>query len=768
MNDLDQRRGDAGQDMDTEMVPRSRLARAAPAAVVLGAMAAVAIEGGVSVTDIGLYALRLVVAVILPGVLIGRLVRTGPRTGIEDLAVGFAIGTLVQVPVWWLFLKLGLSYWIWPALVVVAVAAIPKARRRVMSVKLAETPLGWSAAVASICLVSLAWLRGDFLRWSPPMPGEQHLYYGDLTLHMSIAADAKHSIPPTVPQVAGEPLYYHWLAHADMGLASRMTGIELATVLVQLWVPVILLAGIVVVAACGSRVTGRLWAGPLAAVLVYVSAEIVMGSWNPRPFSPVTQFYSWASPTQTLATVFAFPAAGVIIDYLRRGPGSTRQLWVLGVPLFLALAVAKSSELPVFIGGTAVLLLVAFLRRDRALVGRVLVVASALAATFTLATITVYGDQRGGLGLSPLSWMRRLTDVYTSIQMDAFPTPKTVIAVSIVTGIWAASVLARTWGIVLIVRHWRTVEPGQVLLAGILASGVGAYLVFDHPGGSQVYFLISAFSLGALASAWAICEWAPQLGARGAVTVGALTLAGGLAIYSATDLFPKALPARGFLNQIFFLATPALIVVATAAVLAVLVLAANRRGRLLQLSAVTVVTAVIIAGGITSTLQYTFSALPASSVAKRDAESHSEYLGVTDKTVAAARWLRDHTDSNDIVATNRHCNVGQVFPGTGPVNKCGVNSFWVSAWTERRALIEGWVFSSRVASAADPFWNPNLLRANDGFFASPSAEEAAILCKNGATYALLDRRYQPDLPSLEPVADLLYSNSDTEIYRLPC
>ena len=126
-----------------------------------------------------------------------------------------------------------------------------------------------------------------------------------------------------------------------------MTGIELATVLFQLWVPVVLLAGVVIVAACGTRISGRLWAGPLAAVLIYVSGEIVMTAWTARPFTPMIQFTSWASPTQTFALILALPAVGVVVDHLRKEDGASRQLWLLGVPLFIGLGLAKSAELPV-------------------------------------------------------------------------------------------------------------------------------------------------------------------------------------------------------------------------------------------------------------------------------------------------------------------------------------------------------------------------------------------------------------------------------------
>ncbi|MBC7630198.1 hypothetical protein [Aeromicrobium sp.] len=753
----------------------SPIVRSLPAAVVIVAMVVVAHRGGVSYGDIGLYAVRIIVAVLLPGVLLSRLVRSGRRTGIDDLAVGFAVGTLVQIPVWWLFLRLGLSYWILPLVVVVVVAAWPAARRRVLSVDLDSTPLAWSASVAAICLVALGWLRGDFLRWSPPEPGLVHNYDNDLTFHLSVAAEAKHAMPPTVPQVAGEPLYYHWLAHADMAVASRMTGIELSTILFQLWVPVILLAGVVIVAACGSRISGHLWAGPLAALFIYGIGELV-GAATSRPFAPLTQVYSWTSPSQTIAALFAIPAAGVIIDYLRRQVGSTRQLWLLGVPLFLALALAKSSELPVFMGGAGFVLVVALLRRDCALASRVLVAGLALTGSFVLSVMTVYGRQSGGIALSPLFVMRQQVAAHTDVQIDAFPSGATLIAVAVVTAIWVVAVLARAWGILLIIPRWRSADPGQILLAGALVSGIGAYLALFHPGGSQVFFMISAFTLGALASAWAICERAPRLTPKSFMVIGGLTIASGLTSYAVMDRLAKTPPDNGFGAQVLFLAIPALIVLAAVAVSASVVVVAHRRRRILHVSVSTVVTAAIVAGGIASTVQYTFSSLPDTSIAKARADITS-YAAVTGKGVTAARWIRDHSDSDTIVATNRHCLSGQVFPGSGPVNACYVVSFWVSAWSERRVLVEGWAYSGKPVEEqlkngrpypTQPFWDQPLLAANDGFFEKPSAEGAAILCKRGATYALLDRRYQPDLPSLEPVAQQVFANSDVEVYRLPC
>jgi len=756
------------------------IVRGVPAVIVVAAMVFVAHLGGVSFSDIGLYALRIVVAILIPGVLLSRLVRAGRRAGIEDLAVGFAVGTLVQLPVWWLFLNLGLTYWIWPAIVVAVVALWPAARRRVLSTEVEATPLAWSASVAAICLVALAWLRGDFLRWSPPEPGVVHNYYGDMLFHMSVAADAKYAVPPTLPQVSGDPLYYHWFAYLDMGLGSRMTGVELSTVLFQLWTPVALLAGIVIVAACGTRISGRLWAGPLAAVLIYATGEIVMSSWTARPFTSMTQHASWSSPTQTFAVILAIPAAGVVIDYVRKQDGSARQLWLLGVPLLIGLGLAKSAELPVFMGGAGILFVIALLRRERPVALRALMVGATITAAFIFSVLVFYGRQGGGLVFDPLFVMRQYARAYISVGMDPFPgatTTTTVLAVTAITGIWLVSVLGRTWGVLLLIPRWRTADPGQVMLAGTLLAGMGAYLMLFHPGGSQVFFLISAFPLGAIASAWAICEVAPRLDRRTAVATGVLTTAAGALAFASKDLVGTTRPTAGFSDQVLFLARPLVILVFVSAVLMAAVLIEHRRGRLRQISAVTVITAVFIAAGLTTTIQYTWSSPDGTSIAKRSADDSESAGAITGKGVAGARWLRGHSTHDAIIATNRHCFVNRNFPGNGPVADCDVASFWISAWTERRVLIEGWAYGNKAVEAQikngipyrrQPFWDQPLLAANDGFFKSPSDEEAAILCKRGATFALLDRRFQPDLPSLEPVAHLVFANSDVEVYRLPC
>ena len=175
----------------------------------------------------------------------------------------------------------------------------------------------------------------------------------------------------------------------------------------------------------------------------------------------------------------------------------------------------------------------------------------------------------------------------------------------------------------------------------------------------------------------------------------------------------------------------------------------HRRGLANGLSVVAVVTAVTVTAGAATTLEYTFQAIPSTGVAKRRAQAATSLATLTAGDVPA-RWLRDRTSPDTVLITNRHCVVGMVSPGLGPEpTRCDVMSFWISAWNPNvGSSLRGGRWDSAVelekinglTYKRQPFWDQAKLKANDGFFDSPSRAEAEALCSYGATYAVLDRR----------------------------
>src|SRR5690606_31851683 len=114
----------------------------------------------------------------------------------------------------------------------------------------------------------------------------------------------------------------------------------------------------------------------------------------------------------------------------------------------------------------------------------------------------------------------------------------------------------------------------------------------------------------------------------------------------------------------------------------------------------------------------------------------------------SARWIRDHSGVDDLVATNRHCTAAQGDP-------CDPRRFFVAAYSERQVLVEGWAYTSSWLKTPEgdegrvhrPFWNPSLLAANDGFFQAPNEESARIMKDLGVDWLFVDKTvpYSDDL-----------------------
>ena len=129
--------------------------------------------------------------------------------------------------------------------------------------------------------------------------------------------------------------------------------------------------------------------------------------------------------------------------------------------------------------------------------------------------------------------------------------------------------------------------------------------------------------------------------------------------------------------------------------------------------------------------------------------------------VDAARWVRDHSAPGDVLATNVHCLA------TGPNGYCDPRSFWLSAYAERRVLIEGWAFAPRVSETSDwTFWDPDLLRRNDAAFTAPTPAGLAFLRGRGVKWLVVDRRVGQESPELAALATLHYDNGRLAVYEL--
>jgi hypothetical protein len=304
------------------------------------------------------------------------------------------------------------------------------------------------------------------------------------------------------------------------------------------------------------------------------------------------------------------------------------------------------------------------------------------------------------------------------------------------------------------------------LLIGICASALGAVVVFAYPGQSQLYYLKGAAGAFGLLTAAGLKQLLPDdsldrrvVGmAMGAAVVGAITiLAFGI-------LGPRAVPtiARVQMGGVLAATIPPVVALVIVAALAWALLAWAERRRAVPRGAVPVLVVALVMG---------FS-LPAAWNLLLSPVTGTPPTGpaIPAEGIAAARWLRDHSDSSDLVATNLHCLTGKVVDGA-----CDARHFWVSAFAERRMLVEGWAYTPLandygvahgVSGSSVPFWDPARLAANDAAFVAPTVESLAALRDSYGVRWLFADLGSADAESLDRLADLRHREGAYGVYEL--
>ncbi len=145
---------------------------------------------------------------------------------------------------------------------------------------------------------------------------------------------------------------------------------------------------------------------------------------------------------------------------------------------------------------------------------------------------------------------------------------------------------------------------------------------------------------------------------------------------------------------------------------------------------------------------------------------HPDREKVPRGALAAGRWLRAHSRPDDLVATNAHCVWGREDP-------CDSRHFWVTALSERRALVEGWAYTTANIDLRRPgepvpplpFWDAERLRLNDAAFRRPSAAAFQYLRDRfGVRWLVVEERRTPPVGD---AANLRFRAGDYAVYRIP-
>jgi len=753
-------RADSG---DGEQPPADRPAawrRWLPLATAVAVAAAVLLASGTSPLDILRYAAYATLAVVLPGTLVFRALRRHPHTLVEDLAFGAAIGLVLELAGWALLSALDLRgvMWLWPALVYVPFLAVPQLRRHWwVRAYPARPSQAWSWTVAGAVSAFSLYLYGVFFSPNPILPDrEDSTQFLDLPYQLSLAAEAKRNFPLDLPQVAGEPLHYHWFAFVHVAMGSLVGGIDLPVLTMRLMVLAVCALTTVLLAVVAWRVTGWALAGAVAAVLFAVIGEFdfVAAPWP--PFGTQVTFVIWPSLSMTYSWALLVALIGAIADRIPRADGDSRipafgpGAWVMVALLALASSAAKASSLPVALGGLA-LAGAAVLVLRRRISWPIVALGAVVAAAQLFALAAVFAFKRYGLTTSPFANISGYWYGAGKNSLTQFLIIVAVFAAFLLRlQLRAAGILPLVW-----FRRGR-LTPVQWFLLGGAVAGPAFFLLFT--GYAATWFTRAGFPFSLVLSGWgyAMVVDRANLSRRGRALLAAFGAAFALVLTAiAWRWAPSSYPVRSSYGALL----PTLLLAATLAAVAVVAgvawrLAQRRWPALRGRGGAVLLTGVLLAGAPGLALDVRMSwGVPGG--------PYEEKVPVSAAQVEAARWVRDHSDPTDIVATNHHC--------TMPVYECdNYRTFWLSAYSERAVLVEGWSFAPRLQpNIWAPFWDQALLDLNERAFYEPTQAVLEELAReHGVRYLVAVRAVRPESPDLAALATLVYDNEKVAVYEI--
>lgn len=714
-----------------------------PGALVVGVTLVLAmVVAGVALGDVLLFTGYVLAFLTFPGTVVWRAVaKPGPGLG-NDLVLGTILGLVLEAPLYVLLRAIDLPSLIYgyPVAVLLVTLVVVRRRRRVGPVAVGRAHL-WSWVGAAVAGVQVLLVTKQMWTYRPL--DALRAPYVDEPFHLAIAGDLLHHFPAQMPWVDGTPLFYHWLVYVHLASAATVTHIELIVLMRSLSIALLVLLTVGGAYAAATRLTGRKWTGFVAALVLALGATPDFFGWtslvSPAQLALDSVTRAFYSPTHAFVMPLQMVLMVLVVEMIRRERWRWRP-WLLTVVVMVAVAGAKSSALPTVIAGLLLALVVAAVLRRWQAVRTLAVLFGSAVAVFLVAQQVFYG---GGTRATTIDLNGSTVQRLGILMLPEGETLPGSAPVSIWICFTVGFVLGAVPLIIGLVRGgWR--RPDLVFLIGPWAAGAGALMVLSHPALSQAYFLLGAAGFFAVATAVALSDLLPaDLSRQDVVRILGCAALGWLAMVAVRLVVGGKMPATGsvFTPTLLTQLAVGLLVLAVAVVL---VLVYARRTTIAAIPAVVALMLGVVLAGAPQTTALAVAGPWLSRAPDTDI--------IGPGGIAAARFVREHSQPDELIATNAHC-IGL------PVPDCDRRNFWIAGYAERRVLVEGWAYIDPLVvgqpstdlnnSAYLPFWDPELLEANDAAITRPSPETIGRLRDEyGVDWLVVDRRYQADLPGI--------------------
>jgi hypothetical protein len=735
------------------------LAPVVPWVVVVAYAATVLVGSGVSGTDVATYGAYWLLCLVAPGTIVLKaLIRTS-GSWLGDLALGAAVGLCLELAAWAVAMVLGVpaALRFWP-LLTLALLAVPAARRRVLTRPAGSVPRSTAhavltnSAVAAGCLQVLWYANRNFFRGIPLPPSGTPIYQ-DLMWHLSLVHEAQRSFPLQTPQVAGAgPVIYHWFSDAHMAAAGLITGIDVPTVMLRLWIVPILVLTVTLTAVLTRRLATSWWAPGIAALLV--SSTYTLPFW-PSLLSGMNHL-SPVSPSQQYSHPLVLLLLFALVTFLR-ADGRLGGPLALVVLATVAVSGSKSSALPIVLGGLCLAAVVGLLTRQRRLRLLCLVAGTGLATGLALTLVA------GGSFDSGIQLFSALTLFYpyhllvnphpvltTSVAPGLLSTPGMGPMLLVSLLVIAALIAARlAWFVAPFLQRSLRRELPAWIISGMCIAGLAAFFVIRHFGYSEYYFAYGAIPAGCVLAAWSLDRLVADHPGSSTVAawsfgVGAVVTAG--LAWQAHEEAPVTRDDMTHALTVLVAQVAVGLVLLVALTGAALVLARRGNHRFVAAPMALLTAALVVAGPLRAAHAVASSAPQAPKPVNASALAQSR----------AGLWIDANVPQDALIATNVHC--------LNPTARlCDSRQWWITGLGGRRALVESWGY---VPEDFRGFSDPELLALNDRAFTNPDAATIAELRRRGVTWLVSDSGVRPAPKALDAFATPRFRDGPITVYQL--
>lgn len=210
----------------------------------------------------------------LPGRALLALVRVRMEA-LELAVVSLTLGLVASAAVYWVLASLGLRsvFWSWPLFAGLLLWRLREKGPRRAGAEGVAGDFAAVGALVALAIVALGFAPFYYRNLVPTPDGGLTFYpLADLVLHLSLAQELTHTIPPTVPFMPGSNLSYHYGADLVLALFASVPGLRL-TDLAARYVPTVFFALALGGSFVMARALGLARAGATACAFLVVFGE---------------------------------------------------------------------------------------------------------------------------------------------------------------------------------------------------------------------------------------------------------------------------------------------------------------------------------------------------------------------------------------------------------------------------------------------------------------------------------------------------------------